>query len=149
MPENEMKTPPDIRKNHKKQTLWQIWVPLIIGILIMLFLGVMAVIITTRDVSGEFNTKWASISAIYLSLPALLVAFIFLTILIGLIYLFSKLYVIIPEYLHKGLGLLYQIRDAVDRSSQTVTKPVITAKSKWQGFTTLFKKKSKRMQTTS
>ena len=144
-----MNPPTDIRRNHKKQTLWQIWVPLIAGILIALFLAILTVILTSRDVSGEFNTKWASISAIYLSLPALFIAFIFLAILVGLIYLFSKLHRIVPEYMQKALAILFRVRDAIHSSSNTITKPVITVKSKWKGFTTLFKKKSDRMRTTS
>lgn len=138
-----------MRKNHKKQTFWQIWVPLIVGILIVLFLAVLTVILTSRDISGEFNTKWASISAIYISLPALFIAFIFLAILVGLIFLFSKIHRIVPEYMQKALDILLKIRDTIHMSSDTVAKPVITVKSKWRGFTTLFKKKSNRMRTTT
>ncbi|MCE5207677.1 MAG: hypothetical protein LLG42_05115 [Chloroflexi bacterium] len=135
-----------VKRIHKKQTLWQIWVPLTAGILIALFLCVMAVFLTTRDMSGEFNSKWAGVSVIFLSIPTLFAAFLFLVILVGLIYLASKLLHNAPVYGQKVIEFLQNVQAVTHNLSDKVAEPVINIKSKWHGFSTLFKKKSNRVR---
>ena len=135
-----------VKRIHKKQTLWQIWVPLTAGILIALFLCVMAVFLTSRDMSGEFNSKWAGVSVIFLSIPTLFAAFLFLVILVGLIYLASKLLHNAPVYGQKVIEFLQNVQAVTHNLSDKVAEPVINIKSKWHGFSTLFKKKSNRVR---
>ena len=142
MNEDAKQNPIDTRKNHKKQATWQIWVPLIVAVLVAIFLAVMIIIFTARDINGEFNTKWAGISIIYLSIPAIVLALLLLAFLGLLIYLIYRLYKIIPDYSQKVLEILTKIRFGVDQASEKISKPVIFIKSKWSGLTKPFKKNS-------
>ncbi len=129
---------------HKKQTLWQIWVPLFAAILVMFFLCVITVLFTTRDVTGEFNTKWAGISIIYLAIPAFLEAFIVFLIVVGLIFLFTKLLQITPVYTRKVTDFMDKVSFTVRQYSDKAARPIISIKSKWSGFKALFKQRSTR-----
>lgn len=131
---------PSAKQQHKNQTLWQIWVPLIAAILVMLFLCVMAVLLTARDASGDFNTKWAGISVVYLAIPAFFEGFIILLILAGLIFLVSKLLQYTPVYTQKASDILNNINFTLRQYSDKAAMPVISLKSAWSGFTTLLKR---------
>lgn len=129
------------KRVHKKQILWQIWVPLLSAILIVLFLSIMTVLVTTRDISGDFNTKWASVSVVYLSLPVLVTAFLFLVILGLFIYLISKAIQFTPVYGQKAFEFLQIVRKVTLDWSDKAANPVIGFKSKWSGFTRILRKK--------
>jgi hypothetical protein len=127
---------------HKKQTFWQIWVPLIACLLIFIFLAVLVILFTTRDVTGDFNTKWAGISIVFLSLPAIFTSFIFLVIICALIYLTAKIISQTPAFGQKILRFFYQVQNFVMHWGDKAVKPVVIIKSKWHGFSRIFAKKS-------
>ena len=129
------------KRIHKKQALWQIWVPLIAAILIVLFLSIMTVLLTTRDLSGDFNTKWAGVSVVYLSLPVLVTAFLFLVLLCLFIYLLAKAIQFTPVYGQKAFEFLQLVRNTISDWSDKAANPVIGIKSKWSGFTRILQKK--------
>jgi hypothetical protein len=132
----------DTKQKHRKASFWQIWFPLGISCILFIASAVFVVILTARDTTGQFNTKWASISITYLSLPALFLALLILILLIGLIYLFARLYQILPEYLLKAREIFGLINQYTHMISERITKPVIVINSKASGWATLFKKKS-------
>lgn len=132
----------DMRKKHRKQTFWQVWFPLAITILIFLFLAVFVVILTAGDQTGNFNTKWASISLVYLSIPALISALIILVLLIATIYLAGKLYIILPEYSLKALDFLKKVSSALRMASDRISMPIIFVNSRMTALSVLFRRKS-------
>lgn len=131
-----------ITGHQKHNRLWQIWVPLGLCIAIVLFLGVMAVLWTTQDVSGDFNTKWASISVVILSLPALIAGLLSFAILCGLIYLTSRLSRSLSQIIRRVLGFLLEFQGFVQHWGDKAVSPVIGIKSKWYGFTSILRKKT-------
>lgn len=128
------------KKIHKQQILWQIWVPLIVCFLIVLFLAVMSVWMTAQDITGDFNTKWSSISLVFLSLPALFAALVLLIVLCGLIYLAAILITKTPVYSRKVLDFLLQAQKFVQCWSDKIAEPVIGIKSRWHGLSRIIRK---------
>ncbi len=132
-----------IKISHKKKSLWQIWLPLAVSIVVMLVLCVFVVLLTARDASGDFPLKWSSISIIFMSFPAMLFSLLFLALLIGVIYLLIKLYAILPHYAHQLRSILKKIGAFVHMACDRVTAPIISVNSSYTGFSTLFKKKDR------
>ena len=135
-----MNTYIEVKNNHRKQTFWQIVTPLVISALIIIAVAVFVVILTTRDASGAFNEKWASISLIYLSLPAIVFLLVLLAILIGLIYIIGKLYRALPRYAAALYAFLRDINRLTNTASDKITRPVIFINSRLTGISVLNKK---------
>jgi len=132
----------DTKQKHRKATFWQIWFPLVISCILFITAAVFVVLLTARDTTGQFNTKWASISITYLSLPTLLVAFLVLILLIGMIYLIARMYQILPDFFLKAREIFELISQYTSSVSDQITKPIIMINSKASGLAALFKKKS-------
>ena len=88
-------------RRHRKEVFWQIALPMILGMVVLLILT----LLTTQLSFGEASF-WASISEIWLILPLMLVGFVTLATLVGGIYLSQKIIRVLPFYsfqLHKHL----------------------------------------------
>jgi hypothetical protein len=72
---------PQPTKEHRKQVLWQIWLPLFFGIAMFLCLAVASVR------AGPVTTaKLANLSSIYLIIPNMVIGIIILTLISAMIY---------------------------------------------------------------
>ena len=81
---------------HKRQLAWQILVPFLV---VMALILVAAVMVAT----GATNTRtWADISTIWLIAPMLVVALLFVTVLGFLIYGFARLLQVTPRFTGKA-----------------------------------------------
>jgi hypothetical protein len=81
---------------HKRQFFWQILIPLLV---VMALILVIAVLVAT----GATDTRaWADVSTIWLIAPMLVVALIFAAVLGFLIYGFTRLLRVIPRYTGKA-----------------------------------------------
>lgn len=133
------------KKNHKKESFWQIWIPLTISVLIVIAVAVFVVLSTTRDLSGNFNVKWSSISLVYLSLPALFGSLIFFILLCLIIYLIAKIYTLLPIYSQKALEFLNITAKNARLGSDKITKPLILLNSKVTGIAAIFDRKKEEI----
>ena len=108
---------PTIRA-HKRQFAWQILAPVIV-IAGLVIAG--AVLVTT---DGRARTGvWADVSLIWLLIPALLFAFVFLAVIITVIYGMGKILQIIPRYSWKAQGLFSRVSSGTRRVADGTTKP--------------------------
>ena len=74
---------------HRKQLAWQIVLPIGLMVVLIIALVVLINIATFRD-NGDV-ARWAAISTIWIVVPIMIGMLIFLVLLVGLIYLLSKL----------------------------------------------------------
>jgi len=128
-------------KSHRRKTFWQVWVPFVFALILILTTAVFVVLLTFNPDMDAFHTKWSSISMVFLSLPMLLVALLVLIILAGLIYLVWSFHKIVPEYSSKTLDFLIQIRDYARMGSDKILKPFIAANTAVAAIKSIYKKK--------
>jgi Na+/H+ antiporter NhaC len=114
----------EAEQKHHREVLLQITLPLIIFVLIILALAVFAATGAPGNVS-----RWASVSLIWLLVPMILLAFIFLIILGGLAFGVTRLIGILPEYAHKVQDIFDRIGDLVKQGSDAAVEPFLRVQS--------------------
>ncbi|MEN4100077.1 MAG: hypothetical protein ROW52_09175 [Anaerolineaceae bacterium] len=132
---NNQQTP---KVKHRKQTTWQIFLPLSLFITAMLALAVWAAVATAGN--PVIGTEWAAVSIIFLSLPALLFGLILLLILVGFVLLLSKLIDILPYYGSVARTHTYQIGAVILNLSNQIVKPVLFVNGILAGWRTLLER---------
>jgi len=118
---------------HRKQTFWQIWVPLCLSILVILFLAVLAAV-SAGTSAGPTVTKWSHLSTIYLVTPILIGGFVILAIAGAFIYGMARLLDILPVYTRRVQGFFRQMVVLIHKWSDKTVQPVLAIKSWWAGF---------------
>ena len=126
---------PSIRQ-HKRQFTWQILVPVIAFAVIVI---AAAVFVTTRG--STVDRTVADISAIWLILPVLILAFIFLALVSGLIYGTIMLHRITPKYSGKLQDILYAIQRGARKASDGAAKPFFWIDTSGAALRRIFKGK--------
>jgi hypothetical protein len=129
---------PATRAAHQREVLWQITLPFIIGLLVIL--GLAALTIVSALGGAEGVSKWADISLIWLIIPSILTTLIFLIIVSALVYLVVKLIGVLPEYAYKTQEFLAKMRARLQAASDTAAKPVIQAGGFFAALRVLFGK---------
>lgn len=115
---------PVTHEAHRREVLWQVTVPLIIGIVAILVLAFLAARGATDNVS-----RWADISLIWLILPMLFITLIFIllvgAIAYGVIWLVRKL----PVYARRAQDLVASLVALTRRLGDAVVEPIIRIRS--------------------
>jgi hypothetical protein len=128
---------PQTQAAHRREVLWQITVPLVIGVLLILALAVGTVLS-----SYSFASQAANISLIWLILPALLFIFIFLILLAGITYGIIRLIGILPPYAAYVQNLFVLVNGKVRQISDAAVEPVLKTAGAWAGLGALFGKRT-------
>jgi len=113
-------------RDHKKQSFWQIWLPLGLTIIIFILISVSASISSAANY--ELSLHWANVSALLLITPVLFVSLIFLVVLAGLIYGLGKLLSIIPYYFGRAIEFFNQASGVVLIGANKVVAPVLSVR---------------------
>jgi uncharacterized membrane protein len=114
---------------HRKEVFWQITIPLMIGILLVL-VAVTVVLLSATHAATNLS-RWADVSLIWLILPSLLIAFIFFIILIAFTYLITIVLKMTPPYA-RIIQLYFETgKSKVVFYSNKVTEPIVKARSVW------------------
>jgi hypothetical protein len=108
---------PTIRA-HKRQVAWQILVPF----LVMTGLITAGAVLVTTGGAARIST-WADVSVIWLLIPAFLIAFVFLAVLVTIVYGMAKMLQIIPRYTWKAQGIFSRISNGTRLVADGTTKP--------------------------
>lgn len=115
---------PVAHQKHRKETLWQITVPIIVGGLVLLTLSVLSIFMEAGDAS-----RWADISLIWLIIPVMFGTLLSFFLLVISIYATVKVIQVLPRYsfrLTEGLKLVgYYVHLAGDRA----VEPFVRIKS--------------------
>jgi hypothetical protein len=120
---------PKTHAEHRREVFWQIILPLLIGILLVLA-AVAAIIVSTVQPVTDVG-RWADVSLIWLILPSLFLAFILLVILIGLIVLISYLLRLIPRYALMAQLFMEQAKGKIAHLFNLSVEPVLRVKTIW------------------
>ncbi|MBN2500568.1 MAG: hypothetical protein JXB38_07330 [Anaerolineales bacterium] len=117
---------PHTHRRHRRETFWQITLPLILGALVMLGLAVWAVLTATGGSSVEHA---AGAALIFLLIPAMFMALFVLAILGGLAYLVILVNGKLPPYLRQAQDFFARARDFVGMTADKLVEPVLRAQS--------------------
>lgn len=115
---------PVTQQKHRREVLRQITFPLLIGVLLMLVLCVLPFLGADQTVS-----RWADISLIWLIIPMLFVAFVFLVLLGAIAYGVIYLIRILPVQMRRLQDLFLTIRTVLHKLTDKMVEPVLKAKS--------------------
>ena len=110
-------------KRHRKQTMNQIVLPVVLSALVMIALIVLISLSTFRA-DGDVG-RWAAISTIWLVIPVMLAGLIVLAILVGLIYLMARGLQIIPTYTGLAQEYVAKARWHIMRGAHMIFKPFL------------------------
>jgi membrane-associated HD superfamily phosphohydrolase len=129
---------------HHSQVAKQIWLPLILALVVVLFLVVIIFIGTVRG-SDEIS-RWANISVVYLLIPNILISLLmivlFIFIIRGMVYLMTMM----PGWLITVQGFFSTVSATIRQGCDRLAAPVISINSASQGvsggFRAVFKRKN-------
>lgn len=115
---------PITKRAHARQRLWQIILPLVIGVIAAIALLVLA------GLAGAAQTsRWADISLIFLVIPVMVVSLIFLALGAGLIYALVRVLQVIPTFAFRAQNLFTLIEDRVRTGANLAAEPIIRVSS--------------------
>lgn len=114
---------PKTHAQHRREVFWQIILPLIAGVLLLL--AALAVIILSATQPVTELRRWADVSLVWIILPSLFFAFIPLVILVGLVYGVSKILQAVPVYTHKIQRFLERVSGNITRLADLMAEPVL------------------------
>ena len=112
------------RQKHRREVLWQITVPLVVGVLILLTMAVLTGFATTNQAS-----HFADISMMWLITPTYLCGLIGLLILAGLIYLIVRLILVLPFYTYRLHTFLILFGLRIKQVGDKAVEPILRAQA--------------------
>jgi hypothetical protein len=123
-------TNPNTARIHQREVLWQITIPFIVAVIILLVFAVITVLAGIQG-NAERLSAWADTSLIWLILPTMLFTLIFSIVLGGLLYLVVRLIHALPRYTYKLHQIILRVNEKIRSASDTAAKPVIKTSGFW------------------
>jgi hypothetical protein len=130
---------PKSRIEHQKQVIWQIWLPLGIGVLLILAFLVFTIVTSFSGGSIEVGT-WRNVSIIFMILPTLFAGLVFVALFAGLVYGMARFLRVLPGFTQRGQELFQNISHQVKIFSNQIVNPVLSISSRWAGFQALWRR---------
>jgi predicted PurR-regulated permease PerM len=131
---NEISKPepnPKTQADHKRETFWQITLPLIIGLVLVVVLGALTVIAAT---GGGRITQAGNAALIILIVPLMLITLIFTVIFAGIAFGIIQLNKILPIYTRQAQDAFARIRQQVQMGSDKAVEPILKIQSFFASF---------------
>jgi len=125
---------PLTHEKHRKESFWQITIPLIVG---LAFIAGLVVLTIVTAVQGGNVSHAADTSLIFLIIPTMIMAIIPLALIAALAYGIIWLNKNLPPYFKQAQDFMVQVRDGLRSGADKATEPVIKIKSKlasWEAF---------------
>jgi hypothetical protein len=129
------------RKNPAGSPFWQIAMPMILGGILIILLGVGIVL----EVSPGNISRFAEISTVLLLIPYMGLSLIGALLLVGLIVLTVKIITGLPVYTSKLLELVGRLHEAVKKVSDVAVAPVIRPAAILGGLKGLWRREEKEI----
>lgn len=144
-PKNLLSTSAQIQatRDHRRQTFWQILLPVILISLALLAIVVLAMV-TTAAPTNDYDTHWANISLIWLSIPTMLSCLIFMVVLFGFIFIMTKALGATPLFSAKILYYTKMVGGMVRNLGDKAVSPVMNVNSGWAGLQELVRRIRRR-----
>jgi len=114
---------PVTHQKHRQEVLLQITLPLLLGLAVFLTLAVLVVIASFQG--GEQASVWADISTVWLIIPMMFAALIFLALTAGLAFGVTMLLRKLPPYAHLVQNFFEDVSYQVRRYSNKAVEPVL------------------------
>jgi hypothetical protein len=121
---------------HNRETLVQIYIPMIAGGLLVLAVGLVAAIAGAGN--GAISRLWADISLVFVILQMLVLLAPVLILMVGLIIGVWYLVKILPPYMKVAQDYIELFGRKVEQAAQYAVKPVIKTKSAVAGVDNFF-----------
>lgn len=118
---------PVTQREHRREVLWQIILPLAVGVLLVLVAGggvIWAGTTNTGDVS-----KWADASLIWLIVPLMIAALLFLGLLAGLVYVLTLGIRRLPIFTYRLQKIFSLVSRRVRKAADGAVEPVLRVQS--------------------
>src|SRR5690606_35236343 len=114
---------PVTHEKHRREVFRQIFLPLIIGIIL---LCAASVFVAYAGLSGTGDvSRWADISVIWIVVPAMVATLIFLILIVGLIYAVIWLLSSLPPLFRRVQDFMVRLHYAVRRGADASAAPFI------------------------
>jgi len=126
---------PSIKK-HRQQTLWQIWVPLLVLALIGLAAGILVII--SSGGGGADVAHLADVSTIMIIMPILGIAIGALVVLGGMIYIVSYVLKKLPGVGAKVQAISTRVNGLITAASSGSVKPILRIRQSATGLARFF-----------
>jgi hypothetical protein len=126
-PPNLPERNPITGQTHKREVFWQIYLPAIIGGILLLLIAAGVLIATYRG-TARLDT-WAAVSEIILVVPAMLATVIFAALAVGSIYLVTRLLGIAPGYARLVQDFFTLVRVRVRKAADASAEPFLRINS--------------------
>ena len=92
----EKKSRQYFREQHKRDVIWQIWLPVVFGAIAILSLGILAAF--SLQSGADASARWGHVATIWLMLPVFIVGLLIFILIIGVIVAVMKVTEILPGY---------------------------------------------------
>jgi len=115
---------------HRRQSTWQIILPIVIGSLLVLAAAVVVFLPVAGVATGVDSSQYADAAMNWLILPLLFLAVLIVIIMVGLIILFAKILKTLPGYTKIGQDYAALISSTVQYWSRRLVSPMIKLKSR-------------------
>ena len=130
---------PTSYQRHKRQTFWQVLLPVLLSVLVVLVGLVFLILTATQGDSAGQLSGWADTSLIWLLLPVMGVGLIAILLLAVIIYLLARLLKVLPTYTALVQHYFAIGEGWVKGMAARVLHPVLSAKSYQAGAGQFFK----------
>lgn len=115
---------PVTHKAHARQTMWQITVPLVIGVLVAIALTVLAGLAGADEAS-----RWADISLIFLIIPAMVATLLFVVLFAALNYGLLRVLKYLPPVARRVQDVFSQAEQRVRTGADMAAEPILRIQS--------------------
>lgn len=126
---------PTSHRAHGRQVLWQITTPMLLALAIVLALAFLASASSVEDAG-----RWAQISVIFLIIPLVVAATLFLVVAAASAYGVFRLLKVLPQYAFQAQGLVNRMARGVRRVADISVEPFIRMRSFVAGLRSLRKR---------
>lgn len=108
---------------HRRQRTTQIILPLVLAALLFIA-SIVLISISTFSGAGDVG-RWAAISTMWLTTHVFILAFIFLALLLGMIYLLAQLLNVAPHYTGRAQDIVHKFAIRVRHAADMSVRPII------------------------
>jgi hypothetical protein len=129
---------------HNRETLVQIYIPMIAGVLLVVAVGLVAGIASAAN--GAVGRLWADISLVFVIVQMLVLLLPVLIVMVGLVIGVWYLVKILPPYMKVAQDYIVLFGRKVEQAAQLAVKPVIQTKSAVAGADNFIQKIRKFFQ---
>jgi hypothetical protein len=134
------KNPPNFHEQHKRDVIWQIWLPVGFGAIAMLTLGMLSIF--SLQTGADASARWGHVATIWLILPFFIYGLIVFGFLAGGIFMVVKATSVLPGFTAIVQMYARLMAQKIQSLANKSVQPVLTTKSTqaaWRRFWLAFR----------